>query len=56
VFVKVNKKLLTITKTLTEYIAEFITAVKSFMIQALGHKSLPGTQQSLSLNTEEKVV
>ncbi len=42
-FVKVNKKLLTITKSLTEYITEFIMTVKSFMIQAPGYKSLPGT-------------
>jgi len=33
VFVKVNKKLLIITKTPLEYITEFITALKSFMIQ-----------------------
>jgi hypothetical protein len=31
-FVKVNKKLLTFTKTLAQYILEFIAAVKSFMI------------------------
>jgi hypothetical protein len=36
VFVKVNEKLLTITKTLTYYITEFIVAVKSFTIQAQG--------------------
>ncbi len=36
-FVKVNKKLLTIAKTLTCYITEFITAIKSFMKQAPGH-------------------
>ncbi len=35
-FVKVNEKLLTITKTLTYYITEFITAVKSFIIKASG--------------------
>jgi hypothetical protein len=34
VFVKVNKIFLTISKTLTQYIMEFITALKSFMVQA----------------------
>jgi len=32
--IKVNKKLWTITNTLAWYITEFITVVKSFMIQA----------------------
>jgi hypothetical protein len=36
VFVKENKKFLTITKTLAKYILEFIMAVKSFMIQTPG--------------------
>ncbi len=35
-FVKGNKKLMTITKTLTYYITEFITAIKRFMIQTPG--------------------
>jgi hypothetical protein len=35
VFVKVNKKLLAITKTLAQYITEFIMAVKGFMMQGL---------------------
>ncbi len=33
-FVKANKKLLTVTKTLAYYFKKIITAAKSFMIQA----------------------
>ncbi len=36
VFVKENKKFLTIAKTLAQYIMEFITAVKGFTTQAPG--------------------
>jgi hypothetical protein len=35
-FVKVNKKFLTISKTLAYYITDFITAIKSLMAQAPG--------------------
>ncbi len=38
VFIKAIKKLMTITKTLAQYITDFLMAVKSFMIQAQGVK------------------
>jgi hypothetical protein len=53
VFVKANKKLLTIMKTLTYYIMELIIEVKSFMIRAPGQLNCFSDKLKYSLNIQK---